>query len=120
MRFFLNRDVAPAPFLPEQFISETIEPCGCVFDAEAMAAGSPGVPSAFVWRGKEIRVKAVLSSSKTTRPCRNGSGERYVGKHIYRAETEDGWIMNLYRRRSGSKRDTWTLYTIQNKAEENE
>ena len=85
-----------------------------------MAAGSPGVPSAFVWRGKEIRVKAVLSSSKTTRPCRNGSGERYIDKHLYRVETEDGWIMNLYRRRSGSKRDTWTLYTIQNKAEENE
>lgn len=116
----MNRDVAPAPFLPEQFISETIEPCGCVFDAEAMAAGRPGVPSAFVWRGKEIRVKAVLSSSKTTRPCRNGSGERYIDKHLYRVETEDGWIMNLYRRRSGSKRDTWTLYTIQNKAEENE
>ena len=35
-------------------------------------------------------------------------------------ETEDGRIMSLYRRRSGSKRDTWTLYTIQNKAEENE
>ncbi len=85
-----------------------------------MAAGSPGVPSSFLWRGEEIRVKAVLSSAKTTRPCRNGSGERYINKHIYRVETEDGRIMSMYRRRSGSKRDAWTLYTIQNKVGKND
>lgn len=95
-----------------QFVSERIEPCSADFDAAAMASGCPGVPLRFRWRGKEICVRSVLSSEKTIRPCRNGSSDRYIDKHIYRVETEDGRVMTLYRRRTGKRRDVWTLFTI--------
>jgi phosphoribosylglycinamide formyltransferase-1 len=82
-----------------------------------MAAGTPGVPTAFSWRGKEYRVRAVLGERKTFRGCRNGSDERYVDKHLFRVETESGEVMSLYRARTGSRGDQWILYTIERKSE---
>ena len=104
---------AERPRFASSFICEKIEPCGAEFDGDAAASGGAGAPLRFMWRGREVRVKAVLSSKKTLRPCRNGSGERYVGKHVYRVETDEGEIMMIYRERSGKRKDRWTLYTIE-------
>jgi phosphoribosylglycinamide formyltransferase-1 len=83
-----------------------------------MAAGSPGVPALFTWRGNEYRVLRVLGTRKTLRDCHHSAGipaaarERYVNKHYVTVETASGEIMTLYRTRSGSKKDSWTLYTV--------
>lgn len=77
-----------------------------------MARGAPGVPGRFTWRGREYRVRSLLHVRKNLRPCRSGSAERYVNKHFYEIETETGERMTLYRTRSGSLKDTWMLYTI--------
>ena len=96
----------------EKLISEPITPVRESFNTTAMAAGLPGVPMAFVWRGKKYRVQNVLENKRTLRPCRNGSGEQYAGKHYFTVKTESGETMTLYRSRSGSKKDEWILYTM--------
>ena len=101
----------------EKLISEEVSPVAGSFNASAMAAGEPGVPMAFIWRGREYRVKNIGESHKTLRPCHSGSGEKYVGKHYYTVETETGETMTLYRARTGSKGDGWILYTIRRNAE---
>lgn len=106
-----NNGAAGTP-LGERLVSEPVEPVPGSFDQAAMAAGEPGVPSAFVWRGKTYRVEAVLEAKKTFRDCRSGSGERYVNKHYATVRTDSGDEMTLYRTRSASKKDSWILYTI--------
>lgn len=104
----------------ETLVSEEVTPVAGSFNASAMAAGEPGVPMAFAWRGREYRVKSVGESRKTLRPCHSGSGEKYVGKHYYTVETETGETMTLYRARTGSKGDGWILYTIRRNPERKE
>jgi Family of unknown function (DUF6504) len=106
----------PAERPAARLISEPIQPQKGSFDASAMASGQPGAPRAFTWRGKEYRVARELGTNKSFRGCRNGSGERYVDKHYVTVETETGEEMTLYRTRSGSKADSWILYTIKEKA----
>jgi phosphoribosylglycinamide formyltransferase-1 len=111
----LNDGIAKdnAPDTPaEKLISEAVTPVAGSFNSAAMASGEPGVPMAFSWRGADYRVARVLDSWKNLRGCRNGSGEQYINKHFFRVETETGEIMTLYRTRTGSKRDSWILYTI--------
>lgn len=114
----------PAPKMSsssnERLISEQVIPVAGSFNVEAMASGSPGFPMAFSWRGKEYRVIALLESWKNLRPCRSGSDEQYVNKHFFKIETASGEIMTLYRTRSGSKKDAWTLFTIKNKPQINQ
>ncbi len=97
--------------MAERLVSEPVTAVPGTHNASSMASGEPGVPMAFVWRGREYRVSRVLSSDKTLRPCRNGSGESYVDKHLHTVETESGEIMTLYRKRTGSASDSWILYT---------
>lgn len=99
--------------LPQEFISEHITPLGSSFDSSSMARGEPGLPGVFIWRGKEYRVKTMIEAKKTLRSCRNGSGEQYINKHYYAFETESGEVMTVYRKRSGSKKDSWVLLTIE-------
>jgi phosphoribosylglycinamide formyltransferase-1 len=101
----------------ERLVSEPVTPVTGSFNATAMASGSPGVPMVFAWRGKEYRVKSVLAEKKTLRGCRNGSGEKYIDKHVFTVETETGEVMSLYRARTGSKGDGWILYTVTGKKE---
>ena len=102
----------------ERLVSEPVVCAAGSFDANSMAAGIPGVPSRFAWRGKEYRVLRVLGTRKTFRDCHHSAGipaaarERYVNKHYVTVETVSGEIMTLYRTRSGSKKESWTLYTI--------
>lgn len=109
---------AKVPKAPsDRLVSEPVTPVPGSFHADSMAAGEPGVPLAFSWRGTQYRVKRVLDGWKNLRSCRNGSGEKYVNKHFFRVETESGDVMTLYRARTGSKQDSWILYTMQNKPE---
>jgi phosphoribosylglycinamide formyltransferase-1 len=96
----------------ERLVSELVLAEPGSFDASAMAAGAPGVPRAFAWRGKTYRVSAILETRKSLRGCHSGSGEQYINKHYYTVATESGEIMTLYRTRSGSKKDGWVLYTL--------
>jgi phosphoribosylglycinamide formyltransferase-1 len=86
--------------MAKSFVSEPIVPLEASFDTSGMARGEPGLPHKFRWRGKEFEVAEVLAQGRDHGDCRNGSGERYVRKHNYRARTTDGTIMNLYFQRS--------------------
>jgi hypothetical protein len=80
----------------KEFVCEPVKPVEGSFDASTMAAGEPGLPGRFVWRGVEYEVARVLEKWKTTGPCKHGSGEQYVRRHWYRVETVDGTRMELY------------------------
>lgn len=108
--FFSSETPSPPP--RERFVSEPVIPAVGTFNAARMARGEPGVPMSFTWRGTEYRVKNILSTKKSLRPCRSGSGEQYINKHFSTVETESGETMTLYRKRSGSKHDGWILYSI--------
>lgn len=97
----------------ERLISEPVTPVAGSFNAAAMAAGEPGVPMAFSWRGTDYRVERVIETRKNLRGCHNGSGEKYVNKHFFTVETTSGEVMTLYRTRTGSKKDSWILYTLE-------
>ncbi len=80
----------------KEFISEAITPVGGSFDTSGMAAGEPGLPARFVWRGGEYEVARVVDKWKTTGACRHGSGEQYVRKHWFRVQLTDGTEMEIY------------------------
>ena len=80
----------------KRFVGEALQPVTATFDAGRMAAGGPGLPRAFVWRGVRVGVARVLNEWKETAPCRHGSGERYVSKHWFEIQTEAGETMKLY------------------------
>ena len=102
--------------MPEQFISERITPVAGTADVRGMAAGEPGLPLRFVWRGVEYAVAEVIEKWKTTGPCTSGSGERYVRRHWFRLRTTSGEEMKVYferqARSSREKKDRWWLYTV--------
>lgn len=86
----------------------------------AMASGAPGLPSAFVWRDRVVRVAEVLETWKDTGPCHSGSDERYVRKHWFRIRTEAGHEMRIYFERqprsSRERTHRWWLYSISREA----
>lgn len=98
-----------------RFISEPLIPAGEIFDIEQMATGAPGLPAAFEWRGKTIRVAAIRHTWRQTGKCRHGSPERYVRKHWYEIATTDNEIMEIYfdrHARGGPKSPRWWLFSI--------
>ena len=100
-----------------QFVGEPIEPDPDALDAARMAAGEPGLPLRFHWRGRPVRVTRVLRSWRETGPCRHGSGERYVRKHWYEVRTDAGSTLTIYfERQSRSRADRtrrWWLHAEQ-------
>ena len=105
-----------SPSLPhKEFVSEPITPAQGTFDTSAMAAGEPGLPAHFTWRGTEFEVERVLEKWKTVGPCRHGSGEQYVRRHWFRVETTDRTQMELYfdrQQRTRHRSQRWWLATI--------
>lgn len=99
-----------------RFVSEALEPLGEAFTMSAMAAGEPGLPARFRWRGTEYEILRVIETWKTTSRCRNGSDEQYVRKHWYRILTSEGTEMEIYfERQARSARDRkkrWWLLSI--------
>lgn len=104
--------------MPEQLISEPIKPVIETSDTSRMATGEPGLPREFLWRGRTIRIAAVLRTWRETGKCRHGSPERYVRKHWYEAATESDGTMKIYfdrQARKGRNDARWWLFSIQSK-----
>lgn len=98
----------------DRFVSEPIRPVVATSDTARMAAGEPGLPTEFVWRGRTIRIAAVLRTWRETGPCRHGSGERYVRKHWYEVETVADGRMKLYfeRQPQPGRKPRWWLFSV--------
>lgn len=106
----------------KQFVGKALKPVAGTFDAARMAAGGPGLPEAFMRGNSCVRIARVLNAWRETVPCRNGSGERYVGKHWFDVQTEDGETMRLYferRARGRALSDRWWLFSVETGTEKN-
>ena len=60
----------------ERFISEVIRPdVATCLETFGMAVGEPGLPREFVWRGRTIKIAAVLRTwrEKSGRHCRGSN-----------------------------------------------
>ena len=104
--------------MPEQLISEPLVPVTVTSDTSRMAMGEPGLPAEFLWKGKTIRIAAVLRTWKDTGPCTHGSGERYVRKHWYEVVTDGNVRMKIYfdrhsRRHAKRHEPRWWLFSIE-------
>ncbi|MFW6146248.1 MAG: DUF6504 family protein [Planctomycetota bacterium] len=100
----------------EQFICEPLTPVPGTGDAVAMAAGAPGLPARFAWRGTDYHVHGVVKTWKTTGGCRHGSGEVYLRRHWYTVVTDPPAEMTLYCDRQARDRRhpkaRWWVYTV--------
>ncbi len=102
--------------LKEKFISEAIEPVGGEFDVAAMAAGLPGLPERFKWRGEELVIAEVIDTWKGTGPALERIKDRYLRKHWFHVRLTDGRELKLYferQPRTAGSKTRWWLYTIQ-------
>lgn len=99
--------------MPDEFIGDPLTPDTATFDTARMAAGEPGLPARFLWRGEPVAVRTVLHSWRETGDCRHGSGERYVRKHWYELATTHGTMKAYFERkpRGGAKGARWWLYS---------
>lgn len=100
----------------KRFVGEAVKPDPATFEASRMAAGVPGLPRAFTWRGRRVEVDGVVREWRETAPCRHGSGERYVSKHWFDVRTTDGESMRLYFERRARRRalsDRWWLFSVE-------
>lgn len=102
--------------MKERFIGEAIAPVAATFDTRRMAAGEPGLPGEFTWRGETLRVAAVRRAWRDTGPCDHGSGELYLRKHWYEVEDDAGRVLKLYFERNPRDRKTrarWRLFSME-------
>lgn len=100
-----------------EFISESIAPVAGTADTGTMAAGVPGLPRAFTWRGETLTVAEVRCTWRETGPCTHGSGEMYLRKHWFEVRTDTGKTALIYfeRRPCGANKKTrWWLFTLEN------
>ncbi len=102
--------------MARRFVSEAIQPVVATSDTARMAAGEPGLPQEFRWRGETLRIAHVLRAWKETGPCTSGSGEAYVRKHWYEVVTDTDRRLQIYFERQararGRRTDRWWLYSI--------
>lgn len=108
--------------MPEQLISEPLTPATDRSDTSRMAIGEPGLPREFLWRGRTVRITAVLRTWRETGKCTHGSPERYVRKHWYEVLADDGARMKIYfdrhpRPHKSRKEPRWWLFSIGEPAE---
>lgn len=105
--------------MTEKFISEALKPVAATFDTARMAAGEPGLPGEFTWRGETIRVAKVRREWRETGPCRHGSGEQYVRKHWYEVADERGRTLEIYFERQPHGKQAkarWWLFSMEEPA----
>jgi phosphoribosylglycinamide formyltransferase-1 len=101
--------------MPDRFIDEPITPVKESIDVSFMASGGPGLPRAFLWRGRTVEVVAVLRFWHDTGQCDRGSEEIYVRKHWFEVETAEDGTMKIYferQPRRGKKGPRWWLFSI--------
>jgi phosphoribosylglycinamide formyltransferase-1 len=98
----------------DDFICDPLVPEEGTFDADRMAAGEPGLPGRFRWRGERVAVHGVVRTWKDSAACRHGSGERYVNKHWYELATDHGTMTVYFERspRRGPRSARWWLYSL--------
>jgi hypothetical protein len=102
----------------EEFVSEPLVPHAGTFDVRDMAAGLPGLPTGFDWRGESHQVGQRLETWKQSvaEGGRSG-GERYLRRHYFRLRMSDGAIWTVYfvrqAPRGASGRQRWFLWTVQ-------
>lgn len=98
-----------------EFISEPLQPVAETADPSAMAAGEPGLPRAFIWRGRRLRVEAVLRTWRETGKDTHKSTEVYVRKHGYEVRFASLGVARIYfeRQPRGRSRSRWWLYGLQ-------
>ena len=99
----------------ERFVSEGIRPVPGTANTGRMAAGEPGLPRRFSWRGRTIEIAELRRSWRETGGCRRGSTESYVRKHWYEVATASGDTMKIYferQPRGRRKRARWWLFSI--------
>jgi len=80
-----------------------------------MARGEPGLPREFSWRGRSIKITAVIRAWNGIGKCRHGSPEMYVHKHWFEVATTDNGTMKIYferQPRRGRKGARWWLFSI--------
>lgn len=112
--------ISVATDMHEQFISEPIKPVVVTCDTARMAAGEPGLPREFIWRGRTIRVVNVLRTWRETGKCHHGSAELYVRKHWFEVETNSFGSIKIYfdrQPRSKNRVERWWLFSIINSPE---
>ena len=101
--------------MSERFISEAIQPVVSGYDTARMAAGEPGLPHEFLWRGRTIAVAHVRRSWRETGKCHHGSPELYVRKHWFEITTDTGVTMKIYfdrQPRDGRHGARWWLFSV--------
>jgi len=106
----INSDVELA------FVSEPIKPVVATADVNAMAAGNPGLPREFVWRGEKLEIAAVLRTWRETGLCRHSRSESYVRKHWFEVETLSNRRARIYferQARGGNRKQRWWLFSIE-------
>ena len=92
-----------------RFVSRPIAPAGDGFITEA-SGSEPPVPSAFVWQGRTLEIRAVLRSWRSTKGDR---GDNYLKRHWFELETHDGARIEVYYDRESRRGAApWWLYTI--------
>lgn len=99
----------------ERFVSEAIKPVAVTCDTSSMAAGGPGLPREFLWRGQTIKIVAVLRAWRETGRCHHGSLELYVRRHWFEVATAYHGPMKIYfdrQPRSRRKGDRWWLFSV--------
>ena len=109
--------------MPEEFISEAIQPVVETIDTSRMAAGEPGLPRQFRWRSQIVSITRVLKTWRETGPCHHGSSDRYVRKHWFEVLTDSGATMKIYFERqprsARKKKEGWWLFSTERPAEQN-
>jgi len=104
-----------------EFVSEAIAPAGGAFDTAAMAAGEPGLPGVFSWRGADYRVLGVAARWKESSPEGGRAGnEVYLRRHYFKLIMDDQQLWTVYfvrqRPKSGPPAARWFLYQIDQSA----
>jgi hypothetical protein len=97
-----------------EWASEPITPAAGAFDPSAMAIGEPGLPAAFEWRGRLVRVESCEARWKKL-GAGDGGGGLYLRRHYFRLVMEDGAVWTVYclrRSAAGSRASRWILYGI--------
>jgi len=120
--FLISFFIPKAVIMSERFVSEAIKPVTATCATLLMAAGGPGLPREFLWRGRTVVIRDIKRTWRETGKCSHGSPELYVRKHWFEVTTDARETMKIYferQDRGGRKGRRWWLFSIR-EADENQ